>query len=309
MQLNPGDILCKEGDFRNALFIVKKGSLEGSALHSNKKVTYNPGSIIGEFSLVENVPCVETITAVAESEVQVITNDVLQETLQQEPSWVGSIIDFLSKRTHMAQRDHHNAKKIKSLPGLLYVLKNRNITANEEISLSTIQSRMDNLLGLTPDLIQELLQILEELDLLKTQGNAIKVKNPNVIELLYQSILHRAVKKTMSPNILSITEQMVLTAVIKTVQKSSEPLQDGTCIIPTPTLIAVAKKVTHGMTLTMRNMMPLLDKKILQTTTGAIIDSGTPIETIESFQGDFDSILDLMELNRVFPLLDKKLVC
>jgi len=32
------------------------------------------------------------------------------------------------------------------------------------------------------------------------------------------------------------------------------------------------------------------------------------ITTIPAFHGDFDTILDLMELNRIYPLLDKKLV-
>ena len=32
------------------------------------------------------------------------------------------------------------------------------------------------------------------------------------------------------------------------------------------------------------------------------------MESIHSFYGEFDHVLDLMELNRIYPLLDKKLI-
>ena len=308
MQLSPNEILCKEGEFRNALYIVKKGVLEGTSLHGHKKSTYEPGSIIGEFSLVENGPCTETITAIAESEIQTVSSSTLQETLTQEPTWVGAIVNFLSKRTHVAQRDLRSHKKIKSLPGLLYVLKNKSLADEGLINLSTIQFKMTNLLELSTDILQELLHILEDLDLLKIQGDSIKIKSANVIELLYQAILHRATQKTTSPHILSLTEQMVLTAVIKAIQESNEPLQNGSFVVSSQALVSVAKKATHGMTLTTRNVKPLLDKNILQCSSGSTIDTNTPIESVEQFKGDFDYILDLMELNRVYPLLDKKLL-
>lgn len=308
MQLSPNEILCKEGEFRNALYIVKKGVLEGTSLHGHKKNTYEPGSIIGEFSLVENGPCTETITAIAESEIQTVSSSTLQETLTQEPTWVGAIVNFLSKRTHVAQRDLRSHKKIKSLPGLLYVLKNKSLADEGLINLSTIQFKMTNLLELSTDILQELLHILEDLDLLKIQGDSVKIKSANVIELLYQAILHRATQKTTSPHILSLTEQMVLTAVIKAIQESNEPLQNGSFVVSSQALVSVAKKATHGMTLTTRNVKPLLDKNILQCSSGSTIDTNTPIESVEQFKGDFDYILDLMELNRVYPLLDKKLL-
>lgn len=308
MQLSPNEILCKEGEFRNALYIVKKGVLEGTSLHGHKKSTYEPGSIIGEFSLVENGPCTETITAIAESEIQTVSSSTLQETLTQEPTWVGAIVNFLSKRSHVAQRDLRSHKKIKSLPGLLYVLKNKSIADEGLVNLSTIQFKMTNLLELSTDILQELLHILEDLDLLKIQGDSIKIKSANVIELLYQAILHRATQKTTSPHILSLTEQMVLTAVIKAIQESNEPLQNGSFVVSSQALVSVAKKATHGMTLTTRNVKPLLDKNILQCSSGSTIDTNTPIESVEQFKGDFDYILDLMELNRVYPLLDKKLL-
>ena len=153
------------------------------------------------------------------------------------------------------------------------------------------------------------MKILEELDILKVQGATVLVKNANVIHILYESIRYRAQHKKTPPQILSMTEQMVLSAVIKTVQQSSEPLKNGTFKVMTPDLLKVSRRAMFGVTLTTRTILPLLERKLLNV--DIPLGDGTvlpEIEAIPSFSGDFDTILDLMELNRIYPLLDKKLV-
>ena len=56
----------------------------------------------------------------------------------------------------------------------------------------------------------------------------------------------------------------------------------------------------------MRTLAPLLQSGTLQSEPA--FGENSTLETIESISGDFDRILDLLELNRIFPLLDKKLV-
>lgn len=309
MQFASRETICHEGEFTNALYILKKGILEGTSLQTNHKNIYEPGSIVGEFSLVENSPMAETICAQTDCEIQVVDGQMLEETLQQEPSWIGSILHFLSKRSCIAEKDFRKSQKIKALPSLLYLLSS--MTKGDQdssVSLSKLTEKMENLSNLPVDLTKELLLILQEMDLLKIQTTSVKVKNGSVVKMLYEAILHRALKKELSPDILSITEQMVLNAVIKAVQESSEPLKNGTCAISSDSLVKIARKVTFGMTLTTRNIQPLLDKNILQSSSDTPIESSTPIESIPYFYGDLDHILDLMELNRIFPLLDKKLV-
>lgn len=309
MQYSSREIICREGEFINALYIVKKGFLEGSSLRTGVKNVYGPGSIVGEFCLVENSPIAETISAQSDCEIQVIDTQALKDALQQEPSWIGSIVQFLSQRSHIAEGDFRKTLKVRSLPSVLYLLSTMTKGRQEaEISLSTLAEKMGHLANLPVDISKELLQILQEMDLLKIQSTSVKVKNHNVVEMLYKAILHRALQKEPSPNILSITEQMVLSAVIKAAQESTEPLNNGTCVVSSALLVNIARKVTFGMTLTTRNVLPLLDKGILQCNAATEPDSSTPIESIECFSGDLDHIIDLMELNRIFPLLDKKLV-
>jgi hypothetical protein len=79
--------------------------------------------------------------------------------------------------------------------------------------------------------------------------------------------------------------------------------------VKTESLLKVAKRAMFGATLTTRTLLPLLERKLLNAPITFEGASTLPeIESIPSFHGDFDTILDLMELNRIYPLLDKKLV-
>lgn len=304
MILNEGEYLCMEGDKNNTLYIVKSGELEGSSTSSAKSNEYGPGAIIGEFSLLEGASCKENIKAITDSELQVINPANLQETLTQEPSWLKSIITFLAGRTHIAKENLRKSNKVKALPSLLYLLSNH----SNSCSVSKICEEVRQLFNIENDEILDLLKTLQSLEVLKIQSDEIKLESPRVITLLYNTICYRALHKKVSPNILSMTDQMVLTAVTKSVQESREPLKNGTFSIKTETIKAVAKKTLH-LTLTLRTMQPLIQQGLLiPSIPSALQDSTATLESIQYFTGDFEKILDMLEMNRIFPLLDKRLV-
>ena len=60
----------------------------------------------------------------------------------------------------------------------------------------------------------------------------------------------------------------------------------------------------------MRSLETLLQKRLLQASpeTSTKINDVAGLENIEKFSADFDKILNLLELNRIYPQLDKKLV-
>ena len=313
MILEEGQVLFREGAPSEKLYVIRDGELQGTNSRNSVVNTYGPGVLIGELSLLKKEPCTETVTATEDSELIEITPDNLDETLEQEPAWFKSIITFLTGRLQIAGDNKRKSDKIKALPSLLYILDSlsaRNKTNTESyISLSEVMDGVENLFNLSRDNIKDLLKILEDLEILKVQSPQIQVKNANVIHLLYESIRYRARYRKMPPQILSMTEQMVLNAVIKTVQQSKEPLKNGTFTVSTESLLKVGKRAMFGATLTTRTMLPLLERKLLNASTDIVNTSALPeITEIPSFFGDFDAILDLMELNRIYPLLDKKLV-
>ena len=313
MTLEEGQILFREGDPGENLYVVRDGELQGKSTLGTAINTYGPGALIGELAFLKKEPYTETITATEDCELIEITPDALEESLEQEPAWFRSIISFLTGRLQIAGDNKRKSDKIKALPSLLYILDSLSVRTkvNEEadVSLAEVMDGVENLFNLSRDNIEDLLKILEDLEILKVQGPQIHVKNVNVVHLLYESIRYRARYKKMPPQILSMTEQMVLNAVIKTVQQSKEPLKNGTFTVSTDSLLKVGKRAMFGATLTTRTILPLLERKLLNASISIGDGSSLPeITTIPAFHGDFDTILDLMELNRIYPLLDKKLV-
>ena len=76
-----------------------------------------------------------------------------------------------------------------------------------------------------------------------------------------------------------------------------------------PEKLFTINEVAMLTSLTTRTLLPLLQRKLLNASVTLGDKTSLPeIETIPFFFGDFDNILDLMELNRIYPLLDKKFV-
>ena len=311
MILEEGQILFHEGDHSSTLYVVRSGILQGRNTRGDSN-TYEAGDLIGELSLLKEVPCAETITATEDCELLEISPENLHESLEQEPVWFKSIIQFMTGRLSIAQSNKHKSDKIKVLPSLLYVLDSKATQAascEKGLPLEEILQSVHNLFNIPGDDIKEVLLLLEEFGFYKVQADKIYFKNANVLHLLYESIRFRARYQKTPPQILSMTEQMVLSAIIKTVQQNTEPLKNGVFTVMTPELQKVSRRTMHGATLTTRTILPLLQRKLLNAST-TLPESGPlpEIEAIPFFFGDFDTILDLMELNRIYPLLDKKLV-
>ncbi|MCF0223479.1 MAG: Crp/Fnr family transcriptional regulator [Fibrobacter sp.] len=309
MIIKQDQTLCREGKLTNSLFIVKEGLLKGTSSEFDDISNYGPGTIIGELNLLDNTTCQETVIAEEDSEIQEITRENLESTLANEPNWLRSILTFLTSRFHIAKKGHIQNVRVMALPSLLFVLKSctENSPSNA-IRLSKVIGEMQNLVNLKKEATIELLESLKKLDVIKMINDEIRIENPRVISLLYNTILFRAIQKKVSPNILSATEQMILTAFTSAVQENNEPLKNGTCVIATSKLKSIIRKKMHGMSLTMRMMMPLIVSGLITPSTPLDVSSIGDIDTVEFFFGDFEKILDMLELNRIFPLLDKGLV-
>ena len=91
---------------------------------------------------------------------------------------------------------------------------------------------------------------------------------------------------------------MILNAFVQTTKEDGFLFKEQTAI-ESATFFKMGSKYAHGLRLSNKSLDDLLNKKILTHVTE--LDS-------DFIYGDIDSILDLLELNRIYPLLDKKLI-
>ena len=107
MKLSAGDFLCLEGDFASSLYIVISGTLSGtgSAHTAATPRLFEPGDIIDVFGLLEHAPREYTLKAEEDCEIQVVEHEQLKAILDEKPSWLRSIIEFLIRRNHIGEEN------------------------------------------------------------------------------------------------------------------------------------------------------------------------------------------------------------
>jgi hypothetical protein len=99
--LKPGQILFKEGDESDGMFLVRSGELAVFLAKDDKQVvlaTVGAGGMIGEMALFDNKPRSASVKAVSSAEVTVITNDDFSKLLRQIPKWFVALMSTLSGR-------------------------------------------------------------------------------------------------------------------------------------------------------------------------------------------------------------------
>ncbi len=121
-QLNPGDILFRDGDPADSLYVLVKGAL--SVTKNNRPITQvEPVDYIGEMALLEDLPRSATVTAVKPSVLLVVSRPLFERYLQGHPvsqlSITRSLCRKIRRDTEMIARDCERANI------LLHDMKNR----------------------------------------------------------------------------------------------------------------------------------------------------------------------------------------
>ena len=308
MLVKEGEYLFLEGDKASSLVIVKSGMLVGTSkqFRKSKFQNFGPGSLIGEFSILESRPREYTVRAAENSEVLFIEQKDLMRELEHKPGWFRSTLSFLASHCHTAEENSRKMRIVQALPALLFLFKNHlEASGSDNIALALLQQKMLVLDNVDYADTEKLLQILEGLEMLRIEGDLVRVSNLQIVPMLYDALQFRALNKQVSPDILPITDQLVLTTFVKAVRENGISIRSTRTTVSADLFIAQAKKTMFG-SLTMRTLAPLLQNGILEAEPA--YSEATTLETIKSISGDFEHILDLLELNRIFPLLDKKLV-
>ena len=308
MLVKEGEYLFLEGDKASSLVIVKSGMLVGTSkqFRKSKFQNFGPGSLIGEFSILESRPREYTVRAAENSEVLFIEQKDLMRELEHKPGWFRSTLSFLASHCHTAEENSRKMRIVQALPALLFLFKNHlEASGSDNITLALLLQKMLVLDNVDYADTEKLLQILEGLEMLRIEGDLVRVSNLQIVPMLYDALQFRALNKQVSPDILPITDQLVLTTFVKAVRENGISIRGTRTTVDADLFIAQAKKTMFG-SLTMRTLAPLLQNGMLEAEPA--YSEATTLETIESISGDFEHILDLLELNRIFPLLDKKLV-
>ncbi len=303
--------LCLEGNPQDKLYIVKKGLLQAQKREGAKSFIVGeagPGTLIGEMSLLENLPCKFTYKAVEETELVVVDQQSLKQTLNRFPTWFEPILHFLAQRLRQAETYKSRTDKIRALPSLLFLMcRETEMGGKTTFPIETLIENLRIINGLGYNDTFHLVRALCSLNMAKIipgEGVHLQVFNPKVVRLLYDTLLARAVDKKRPKTLLSGENQMILSAFVDSAKAKGFNYHDSTGVSSTD-LFASYKKLLPGVKFISTSMTALGEEGYLYTYPAYL--SSMKTEDIQLFYADIDKVMDILELNRIYPLLDKKL--
>ena len=104
MELDPGTVLCREGEIGHEFFVIIEGDVEierqGQSLG-----TRGAGDFIGEIALLEEVERTATVTAKTPLRVFVLTRTAFKAMVEQHPSVELKVLRTLAHRVAALAQD------------------------------------------------------------------------------------------------------------------------------------------------------------------------------------------------------------
>jgi CRP-like cAMP-binding protein len=94
----PGMVLIEQGGKTGQLYVLKSGQLEVSRDGKHVSTIRPPGSVVGEMSVLLDVPQTASVQAISEVEYFVVDNAI--EVLRAHPEWLLQIARLLAQRVN-----------------------------------------------------------------------------------------------------------------------------------------------------------------------------------------------------------------
>jgi CRP/FNR family transcriptional regulator, cyclic AMP receptor protein len=104
MELEPGAVLCREGDIGHEFFVIIEGDVEIERKGQDLG-TRGAGDFIGEIALLEEVERTATVTAKTPLRVMVLTRTGFKRLVEQHPGVELKVLRTLARRVATLSED------------------------------------------------------------------------------------------------------------------------------------------------------------------------------------------------------------
>ena len=105
-----GQLLMREGDVGEEAYVIVTGEVEIYKTINEKQVMLvhlTDGDVVGEMAMIAKAPRSATVKAVKDTEVVVITDELMKQGLSKLPPWMGRTVEALVNRLRVANANVH----------------------------------------------------------------------------------------------------------------------------------------------------------------------------------------------------------
>ncbi|MGQ9706996.1 MAG: Crp/Fnr family transcriptional regulator [bacterium] len=182
-----GEVICKEGDPGDKMFIIHEGQVKITKRVANKETTLavlKEGEFFGEMAIIDNEP--RSASAIAQGETKLIEldSDIFEEQIRNNPKIIMQILKKMSQRLREANHQiqtllmKSNSSKV---AGALLLISNRFGKTREdgtvELNGDTCVKELTNMVNLAWDRIQEVLKLMGKAKVIWKEGEKLIVKD------------------------------------------------------------------------------------------------------------------------------------
>jgi CRP-like cAMP-binding protein len=104
LEVEPGTVLCKEGDIGQEFFVIVDGKLKVSR-RGRRIATRGAPDFVGEIALLEELPRTATVTAETPVRLFALTRKDFRHLLDENPSVERKVMRALARRLAEASKD------------------------------------------------------------------------------------------------------------------------------------------------------------------------------------------------------------
>jgi hypothetical protein len=166
-------------------------------------------------------------------------------------------------------------------------------------SLEKILSLLESLLSTSQEIIERLCYALHSIGFFLFDGKNIQVLKPALPIMLYDVLQEKAIYKTQPEKIFSSTSQILLKTFVTAALKEGTIVENGLTEISGHAFNQAAPVYSKG---SRKIFQELENHKILQ-----LKPASSENFNDDKLYGNLKYIQDLLELNRIYPLLDQEL--
>jgi len=241
----PGEVIFEEGSQGRELCIIEKGTVgvykDTPDGQIELAVISDKGTVLGEMSLLDNLPRSATVKAVDTTTALMINQAAFQAIIQKVPAWLNSIVKIVVSRLRDANKRVNQSvlrDKQRGLASLMLLLLPGN-----KYPFSSLTALDYNLVALEAYYVCRLKKkdIAKQIEMIKTKGvvtieedtehkKHICIMDVDALRLYEEYLSLKSQKKTFREASVSEEAVTVLSNIAYVAQKSGSETQEGTSL-------------------------------------------------------------------------------
>jgi len=255
-RLMKGDLLFKEGDSSNAMYLIRSGMVRIFKKKGDSQIeidTLRSGQIVGEMAFLDGNPRSASGEALMDSELVEISKSVYDSTMVQVPEWVKVLLKAIvarlrstttkmknleSSSTEMNYEDGrrnfvflspHDALKLAAAALLVGSLSKEDTAEGKKIKLTSLERYTNQVMGIPIAKMTSFLDILKQAGILhiSEDNQDVALKDAALLEGFIQYVCDENLLEPTKRHDLSLRGFLVMGLISKHLDKFPKDANDG----------------------------------------------------------------------------------